>query len=261
MLLNKKNSKILFLVLVIFFLFVFIFLQRPVRSFFYSVSQPIQQWFWSKGLENSSFWSGLFNAKDLKTENNNLKKENQLFLSKIVEFEQLKEENRKLRKVLDLGLTEELKLLETNILSRDTAKDFIVINRGIEDGLKEKMVVINYEKVLVGQIDEVYKNSSKVRLLTDNKMKFSVKIIDTDIQALANGQGNQKMLLELIPKDEEILSGALVVTSGLERKFPLGFLVGKIERVEKTDLTPFQKVEISPLFNLQGSNLLFVIIN
>jgi len=259
--LNKKNSKVLFLVLIIVFVFLFIFLQRPIRSFFYSASQPIQQYFWSKGLEDFRFWTGLFNAKKLNIENENLKSENQIFLSRIVEMNELREENQKLRKALNLGLAEDFNLLEANVLSGDIVKDFIVINKGREDGIKEKMVVINYEKVLVGQVDEVYKNSSRIQLLTDSKMKFSVEIADTDIQALADGQGNQKIILDLISKEEEVLMGSLVTTSGLELSFPSGLLVGKTREIEKTDLTAFQKVSIEPLFNIQTTDLIFIITN
>ncbi len=259
--LNKKYSKILFLVLTIFFLFVFIFLQRPVRSFFYSMSQPVQQWFWTKGLENSGFWSGLFNAKDLKIQNQNLQEENQIFLSRTAEMNELKEENQRLREILDLGLTKDFKLLEVNILSRDIINDFIVINKGTEDGIKERMTVINYQKVLVGQVDEVYKNSSRIQLLTDSKMKFSVEIADSNVQALAHGQGNRKIILDLISRDEEVLRDALVITSGLEVDFPSGLLVGKIRGIEKTDLTPFQKVDVEPLFNIQAADLIFIIAN
>jgi len=259
--LNKKKNKVLLLVLIIIFVFVFIFLQKPIRSFFYSMSQPVQQYFWSKGLEDSRFWSGFFNAKELKIENENLRNENQIFLSETVEVNQLKEENRKLRESLKLGLAEDFKLLEVNILSRDILKDFIIIDKGTEDGIREKMVVINYQKVLVGQVDEVYKNSSRIQLLTNDKTKFSVKIVDTDIQALANGQGNQKIILDLISKDEKVLRDALVITSGLEIGFPSGLLVGKTRDTEMTDLTPFQKVDIQPLFDIQTADLIFVITN
>ncbi|MEA3453098.1 MAG: rod shape-determining protein MreC [Patescibacteria group bacterium] len=259
--LNQKNSKILFSILIIVFISLFILLQGPIRSFFNSVSQPIQQYFWSKGSENAGFWSGFFNAKELRMENKSLKSENQLFLSRIIQIDELKEENRKLREALNLGLAEDFKLLEANILSRDILEDFIIINKGTLNGIEKKMVVINYEKVLIGEVDEVYKNSSRIRLLTNNEMKFSVQIADTNIQALADGQGNQKIILDLISKDEEILRGSLVTTSGLDFNFPSGLLVGKTGGIEKTDLISVQKVEIEPLFDIETSNLIFVITN
>ena len=259
--LNSFGIKVFYFVLIIILILFFSFALKPVRSFFYSVSQPVQKYFWSKGLENSRFWSGFFNAKILKIENESLEKENQLFLSRVVEINELREENKKLRETLNLGLAEDFKLLEANILSRDIVKDFIVINKGIEDGIKEKMVVINYEKVLVGQVDKVYENSSRIQLLTDHKMKFSVEIADTNIQALANGHGNKKMILDLISKDEEVSRDTLVITSGLELDFPSGLLVGKTREIEKTDLTAFQKVFVEPLFNIQTTDLIFVITN
>ncbi len=258
---EKKNNKILFLVLIIAFILVFIFLQRPVRSFFYSVSQPLQRWAWSKSLEDSGFWSGFFNAKKLRTENADLKQENQLFLSHIIEFNQIEAENKKLRQALDLGLARQFELLEAEILSQDIVKDFIVIDKGSINGVQDKMVVINEQKVLVGQINEVYKNSSRVRLLTDDGFKFGAQIADTDIQALAEGKGNGKIILDLVPQSEQLLTGALVLTGRRESIIASGLLVGKLGKIEKTDLTPFQKADIEPFFNIQESVLLFIIIN
>lgn len=275
MLFNKKNNKVFYLVSIIILVLFFSFALRPIRSFLHSVSHPLQGWFWSKGLESSGFWSGVFNAERLRAENDDLRNRNQLFLNKIIELNQLKDENQRLRKVLGLGLTEDFNLLETNILSKNIMKDFIVIDKGTKNNVHEEMAVINYQKILVGRIDEVYKSSSRVRLLTDKNMKFGVQILDTDIKALARGQGNQKMILDLISKNEKVLSDTLIITGlpvrivpqdnatvdDLEIGFPSGLLVGKINQVEKSDLTPFQQVKADPLFNIQRAELLFVIVD
>jgi len=273
--LNKKNTKILSITLIIVIVLFLIVLQTPVRSFFYSASSPLQKWFWSKGLENSGLWSAFFNAESLKIENQGLESENKFLLSRIVELNQFRDENERLREALDLGLADYFNLLETNILSKDIVNDVILINKGEEDGISKGMPVITFQKILVGEIDEVYNTSSHVRLITDYKMKFSVEIEDAEIQALAKGQGNQKIILDLIPKDKELINGALVITSdplagrtsgepkdgGPEGGFPKGLLVGEIAKIEKTDLTPFQKAEVSAFFNIHEASTLLVITN
>ncbi len=261
MLLNKKNNKVLFLVLIIILVFTFIFLQKPIRSFFYSVSQPIQQHFWSEGLRVSGFWSGVFNARELKIENEGLKNKNQFILSRIIELNHLRDENQKLREALDLGLAEDFQLLGVNILSKNIFRDFIIINKGAMDGVEEEMLLINFQKVLIGEVDKVYKNSSRVRLLTSDEMSLSVQIGEDGIRALAEGRGNQRMVLDLIPADYEILPGSLVVTSAPQIGFPSGLLIGKTRAVERTDLSPFQKVEIKIFFDIRAAHLLFLISN
>jgi rod shape-determining protein MreC len=233
---NKKNNKILVIVLIVFIALVFIFFHRPIRSIFNSISSSFESWCWNKGQKDSGFWLGFFNATNLIKENQNLRNENQALLKNLTEFNKLKEENERLRTVLGLGLIKDFKLKETSILSKDVSRDYIVINKGEKDGIKNKMSVITFEKVLVGEVTEIFSNSSRVRLITDSGTKFGVKITDTNIQALAKGEGNGNLSLDLIPKDLEVPIGALISTAGpLEGGYPAGLLIGTISEINNGD--------------------------
>ncbi len=256
-----KEKKLLLLILTIVLISCFVIFQNPVRSFFHSISQPLQRTLWVRGLENSKFWRGIFQAKALKNQNEEIKRENQILLKRVSELEKIKQENLEFRKALNLGLEKDFQLLETQILSESPNDGFIIIDKGSQDGVEPKMILINYQKVFVGQVDKVYKNSSQVRLLTNSKMKFSVKIQDTAIKALGVGEGDGKIKLDLIPKEKKLLSGALVVTSKSSTKLVSGLLVGKIDKIQKNDLNPFQVAQVTPFLNLQEDNLFFLITN
>ncbi|MCX6738139.1 MAG: rod shape-determining protein MreC [Candidatus Parcubacteria bacterium] len=257
---NKRNNKILVIILVIFIALVFIFFHRPIRSVFNSMSNSLELWFWDKGQKDSGFWLGFFNASNLVKENQNLRNENQALLKNLTELNKFKEENERLRTVLDLGLIKDFNLRETSILSKDVSGDYIIINKGEKDGIRNKMPVITFEKVLVGEVTEVFNNSSRVRLITDSGVKFGVKIADTDIQALAKGESNGNLSLDLIPKDLEVPIGALVSTSGpLEGGYPSNLLIGTISEINNADQEPFQKAKVDVFFKTQEETLLFVI--
>jgi len=275
--LNKKNNKnlprfarqnpdsfgikILLIVLIIIFALILIVLQRPIRSFFYSASGSLQNWYWEKGRKSSGFWFGFLNANYLKKENENLKKEVQSLLARVAESNQLRKENQELRKALDLGLAKKFQLLEVKILSKDVGQEVVLINKGKKDGIRKGMPVITFEKVLVGKVSEVYDAFSKVDLINSCKIKFKVQVEESGIKGLAACKGSQNLILDLVPKDKELKEGSLIITSGPEGGFPAGLLVGKIKKIKKSDLDIFQKANIELFFDLNNVGSLLVITN
>lgn len=262
------------IIIVAFIILIFLFLNltgfsKEVREFFYNVSSPVQRNFWQTGNKVSSLFESIFNARNLNKENYELKSENQELIGEIISLQELKEENKTLRQALEINLEKEFKLVLTEVMGKDIGEDVILINKGSEDGILEKMPVITSEKVLVGKINEVYNNFSKVMLIShkDEENSFYVKIqpiFDSnqekdEIPIVAKGKGRYNLSLEMIPKDKEILEGEVVITALLGGIFPKGLLVGEIKKIEKSDVEPFQKAEVSTFFNIEEITHLFII--
>ena len=117
------------------------------------------------------------------------------------------------------------------------------------------MPAITEQKVLVGRIKEIYDKFSKVMLISQKDSSFDAEF------GIVRGQGNLKLLYDLIPKEKEIFQGDIVVTSALGGIFPQGLLVGKIRKVKKNDVESFQQAEIQPGFNVSQSERLFIILD
>jgi len=66
------------------------------------------------------------------------------------------------------------------------------------------------------------------------------------------------MTIDMLPKDKEIKIGDLVVTGRIQNDFPAGLPLGTIKSVKNTDLEPFQKAFVEPLFKI--NDLKFVLI-
>ena len=69
------------------------------------------------------------------------------------------------------------------------------------------------------------------------------------------------MLLDLIPQDQEINIGDLVITSGLENNIPRGLLIGEVVEVISQVGQIFKQAKIIPPFNYQNLQTLTLIIN
>jgi len=262
----SRKSKKIFYKFLILILFLILFLsfsniyQKEVRNFFYKISEPLQKVFWRAGQKLSFFIDTFTEIKTLKEENERLKKENQKLLAELSLLKEVQKENQILRKALNLGLEKEFKLTLADVVFKDLSEDSISINKGRKHGIKEGLPVITQEKILIGRVFEVYKDYSKVLLISDKKSSFDGKIAEREVLGQVRGKGNLKISFDLVPREKEIKEGDLVETSALGGIFPSGLLVGKIKKVKGSDIEPFWQIEISSPFELDKLNKVFIIL-
>ena len=237
------------------------FYQKEVKNFFYKTSEPIQKIFWRIGDRVSDFFETISEIKNLKKENEELKLKNQGLLAQIALLEELKKENERLREALNIGLEKEFTIILAQVIGKDISQDFILINKGSENRISENLPVISQQKILLGKISEVYRNYSKVMLISNKESSFDGKIIKKETLGQVLGKGDFKVLFDLISPEQEITEGDLVETSALGGTFPKGLLVGQITKVKRSDIQTFYQAEISPLFDLGKLEMVFIILN
>ncbi len=251
---------VILVILVILVLAVLNFFQNEVRNFFYSISAPIQKTFWQMGNKVSDFFETIGEINNLKQENENLKLKVESLTAQEVSFKELKKENATLRNALNIGLEKDFRLIFCQVIGQDISQDILTIDKGSSNGVSKGQPVITPEKVLVGKISEVYQNFSKVQLVSNKDSSFDAKISDTQIYSLVKGYGSLRVFFDLVPKDIEIKKGDVIVTAAFGGIFPEGLLVGEIREVQKSDIEPFQKAEITTAFNVKELDHLFIIV-
>ncbi len=245
-------------------------LSKEIRNIFYLISAPIQRVFWRAGARISDFFETVKEIGDLKTERDLLKAENQKLLNELFLLEELKTVNKILRDALAIGLQKDFSLILAQTISKDPFEDVILINRGLKHGISEGMTVITQQRALVGRVVEVYKNFSKVMLISNKKSSFDVKVLSLselnsdkkeEVHGIVKGKGNLLILLDFIPYEKEIRQGDVVRTTTLGGIFPKNLLVGQITEIKRNDIQPFQQAEIEPAFDIKKIDTLFVITN
>lgn len=235
------------------------FFEKEVRNFVYLMSSPVQKVLWKAGDNVSDFLASLFKVKNLEMENEQIKLYNFRLIAENASLRALKKENETLRGALEIGLEKEFKLIFSQIIGKEPSRDFILLDRGGEDGVREGLAVITGEKVLCGRISEVYKNFSKAELSSNKEMSFDVAVGKSTAGAVAKGEGGLKILIELIPQDVQIQENENVFTSALGAVFPGNLLVGKVKKTLKSDIEPFQKAEVKPSCDIKELNRLFIV--
>jgi len=256
---SKKLRVIIFIILIVLIILLFSFFSQEIKSFFYFISSPFQKILWGTGDIISDFFEGISRAGALDGGIDQLRIENKELLAQIAILNKLKDENKFLRDALSINLEKDFNLFLGQIIGKDISQDFLLIDKGSDHGLKENMIVITEEKVLLGRISELYNKFSKVMLISHNKSSFDVDIAKRDVCAIAKGKGDLNVFLDFIPWNKEISPGDIVTTSSLGGVFPAGLLVGEIIKVKKNDVESFQQAEVKLSFDIEEINYLFVI--
>jgi len=257
---NSKKFKILLVILVIvIFISLNKFARTSIENTFYIITSPISKIFWQSGRTLSETLAAFFEVRNLKIQNQLLLSQNFKLIREINQLKRQEEENEVLRKVLNLELNKKFEFLLAKAIAEDIDQDFILISQGEDTGVKKNMVVITEEGILVGKVKEVFPNFSKVKLITAKDSVFDVLV--NEGLGLAKGQGNLGLSLQLVPKENQIGRGDIVQTTSFGGTFPEGLLVGKVRNIQRADVEPYARGEISPFFTQTQLKFLLVIKN
>ena len=200
---------------------------------------------------STTIWDGIKTPfiyySNLKDENKALEKELGQFRMRQQEYEELKLENQRLTTLLDIKRLSPDFVATARVISSGIRQwpEIIIIDKGESSGIKKNMAVRTPEG-LIGKTTDVMSRFSSVLLVTDVNFSVSVRLQDTRIEGILSGRGDGLCTLKYIPRDQDVETGVLLVTSGLDGVFPAGIPVGRITRVEKGDEL-FLEIEVQPL--------------
>ncbi len=176
-------------------------------------------------------------------------------------FTALLEENRRLRSLIEgaRGQTFEFQFAELVSVDLDPFSHKVVVNRGVLDGVHTGQAVIDGAGVM-GQVENVHLHFSTIRLISDPNHALPVQINRTGLRTIAFGSGETGTLrMPGVPRQADVREGDLVVTSGLGNRFPGGYPVAVISRINRQEGQTFILVEAMPLAALdRGREVLLI---
>ncbi|MFC1701127.1 rod shape-determining protein MreC [Pseudomonadota bacterium] len=173
----------------------------------------------------------------------------------------LTQENKRLRDLLGAtrGRSYLFQFAEMIRVDLDPFSHKVWINRGIDEGVVNGQAVIDGLGI-VGQVEDVHRHSSSVRLISDPDHALPVQINRTGLRTVAYGSGETShLLMPNVPLQADVSPGDVIITSGLGDRFPPGFLVGEVERVERAGGETFATVIVRPFAALdRGREVLLI---
>ncbi len=161
-------------------------------------------------------------------------------------------ENRRLRLLLRSSNNLQYPSIIAEIISTNTNpyRHIVELNRGTQDSVKINQPIIDTSGV-VGQIIDIGPLSSQALLISDPQHIFSVQVNRNGIRGLAQGTGSfQSLNILNIPIEEDIKVGDLLISSGLDQRFPQGYPVAVVSNIEHDPTNHFAKITAKPTAEL-----------
>jgi rod shape-determining protein MreC len=208
----------------------------------------------------SRVWNGYIGLRHLKSENDELKL--QLSNAQIALQEQraLADRARGLEQLLDLRDRSNLQTTAAEIIGAAATPDFrtVTIDKGSAAGLTTDMAVIAPNGV-VGRVVVPSAHASKVQLLIDRNAAAGAIIERSRAQGIVVGAGDGRLLLEYMSEAFDVVVGDDVVTSGIDGIYPKGFVIGKIDNVEKSGAA-YKRIIVRPAVDFAALEEVLVIL-
>lgn len=200
----------------------------------------------------------------LQEENAHLKQENTELRYSNIRMASLYAENKHLRSLLDYKEEHsDQTLVGAKVISRNhgAIRDSIYINAGRDKGVDVDMAVVNGG--LIGIVDEVYANYSRVLLLTSSRCKVGARVMRVSSRAVGvvggTGLEKEELALEHIVREENLNVGDVIVTSGYSGNHPADILIGKVIKKQLDPTGLFQQGIVAPTAEISDVEQVLVI--
>ena len=204
-------------------------------------------------------WSAYADLRQVKSENDELKR--QLAAAQVAVQEQraLADRTRGLERLLDMRQHLNLTTTAAEIIGAAATPDFrtVTIDKGTRDGLRSDMAVIAPSGV-VGRIVVLSARSAQVQLLVDRNAAAGAIVERTRAQGVIVGGGDERLRLEYVSEVSDVAVGDVVVTSGIDGIYPKGFVIGRIEAVEKSG-TAYKRITVKPAIDFSAIEEVLVV--
>lgn len=181
----------------------------------------------------TGLWSGYVDLREVQAENELLRQQNQDLQIRLQEARAQAQRTESLRQLLELRERAGLETVAAEIIAGPATAEFrdMTIDKGSSDGLRPDMAVISPAGV-VGRVTLPSRRAARVQMLIDRNAAAGALIERTRAQGVVVGVGDS-LRMEYVPGTADVKPGDLVVTSGIDKIYPKGFVIGTVEQVDR----------------------------
>jgi len=178
-------------------------------------------------------WDDYLALQDVRSENKRLGQEVARLQIALQQERALAQRSRTLEQLLELRSQAQLATVAAGVIAGSASPDFrtLTIDKGTADGLRPDMAVIAPAGV-VGRIITLTARAAKLQLLIDRNAAAGALVERSRAQGVVEGTGGD-LRLNYVSGTADVKVGDVVVTSGIDGIYPKGFVVGRIESVER----------------------------
>lgn len=193
-----------------------------------------------------------------------------LYQAELVELREINSDYNRLADLLSYTTSvQNQEFVTANVIAVDESSSLrtITLDRGTRDGIAVGMPVVagvagsQVQGGLVGRVIRVSANASRVMLITDPSSAVSARLQTNRVQGTVRGKVAGTLEMDLIGLDAQIVSGTLVITSGLGGNFPQDIVIGQVTSFRLADTGLSQIAQVSSLINFDTLEFALVITN
>ncbi len=198
---------------------------------------------------------------DAKGRNEQLREENQELRAELTNTQEQLREGRERGRIAELAGAEALaaySAVEARVIGRSPTSwnQTLAIDKGTSAGVEVDDAVVTGDG-LIGRVSSTTGGSARVTLLTDQDSNVTAKVLKGGIQGIVSAEVGDPndLIFELIQSEEQIPSGAELVTSGfaedkLRSRFPAGIPIGEAREAREGQQELRQQVSVEPFADL-----------
>jgi len=211
----------------------------------------------------SDLWSGYVGLRQVRSENEVLRKRLAETEVALQQQRALADRSHLLENLLELRDRTTLKTTGAEIIAAGATPDFrtVTIDKGTREGLAADMAVIAPAGV-VGRVVVPSASAAKVQLLVDRNAAAGAVIErrESRAQGVVVGTGDSLLRMEYVSEIADIVVGDVVVTSGIDGIYPKGFVIGRVESVEKSG-SAFKSILVKPAVDFSSLEEVLVVLS
>jgi len=187
------------------------------------------------GFQNGTrnLWHNYFYLRGVRQENRDLKQKIEQLEIERVRLSEDAEQAHRLQALL--GFKEQFiaRTVAAQVIgsSGSERSRSIYIDKGSRDGLKADMAVITADGIVGKVLRGVQDHVGSVLLINDQTSGVGAILEKSRLQGVLRGTAAGEVVLEKVMTDESVQAGERVLTSGGDRIFPKGLLVGTVTKV------------------------------
>jgi rod shape-determining protein MreC len=147
--------------------------------------------------------------------------------------------------------------------SVNSERNYIQINRGSAQGIRDNMGVLSSDLSLVGIVVNTSENFSQVMSLLHVKNNVNAILKKSGNSGTVSWDGKNPLYLTMtgIPKSDSVVKGDTVLTGTYSLSFPPLKLIGTVASIEKDKSGSFYVLKIKTATNFQNLQHVFVVEN
>lgn len=205
-------------------------------------------------------WSGYVGLRQVRAENAVLKQQLADAQIQLQQQRALADRSRGLDRLLELRERLTLSTVAAEVIASGATPDFrtMTIDKGTHQGVRPDMAVLAPAGV-VGRVVVPSLRAAKVQLLIDRNAAAGALIERSRAQGVVVGAGGELLRLEYVSEIADVAVGDVVVTSGIDGIFPKGFIIGRVEALDRSG-GAYRRITVMPAVDFSSLEEVLVVL-